>query len=143
MGNVLDLSTPEQFDDLISDRERPVLVDFWADWCGPCKMLAPVLERLSKEYDGRMTFARLNVDEFPEISGRYGVHSLPTMIIFRQRKAATRISGFKPERALRPHLDRYAAPKPSDGALPSAETPAAAGAQAGGLLSGLRRLFGG
>ena len=145
MSNVLDLSAPEQFEDVISDPERPVLVDFWADWCGPCKMLAPVLERLSKEYDGRLTFARLNVDEFPEISRRYGVHSLPTMIIFRQRKAATRISGFKPEGALRPHLDRYAAPKPADEALPNAATPpdAAAGVQTGGLLGGLRRLFGG
>ena len=141
MSNVLDLSAPEQFDDLISDSERPVLVDFWADWCGPCKMLAPVLERLAREYDGRLTFARLNVDEFPEISRRYGVHSLPTMIIFRRRKAATRISGFKPEGALRPHLDRYAAPKPADEALPNAGTqPDAA---TGGLLGGLRRLFGG
>ena len=144
MGNVLDLSAPEQFEDVISDPERPVLVDFWADWCGPCKMLAPVLERLAREYDGRITFARLNVDEFPEIGRRYGVHSLPTMIIFRQRKAATRISGFKPEGALRPHLDRYAGPKAEDGALPNAGTPpdAAAGGQARGLLGGLRRLFG-
>ena len=141
MGKMMNFSSPEQFDEVISDPDRPALVDFWAEWCGPCKMVAPVLERLSKEYDGRMTFAKLNIDEFPEISSRYGVRSIPTLIIFRNGKTATRISGFQPEGALRPHLDRYATPKPADEAIPNADTqPDAA---AGGLLGGLRRLFGG
>ena len=128
--------------------ERAVLVDFWAEWCGPCKMLSPVIERLASEYEGRMNFVKLNVDDFPEISNRYSVRSIPTTIIFRDGKAASRFTGFKPEQAFRPHLERYAL-QPEGAAVPEgealaadAEAPAAEG-EAGGLFAGLRRLFGG
>jgi thioredoxin 1 len=145
MGKIVDLTEAEQFDEVISDPERPAIVDFWADWCGPCKMMTPVLERLAREYDGRMTFAKLNVDEFPEISNRFGVRSIPTMIIFRKGKTASRITGFKPEAALRPQLDRYAL-RVEDDASPAlaghAEATAAA-PNGGGLLAGLKRLLGG
>ena len=138
MGKIMNFSSTEQFDEVISDPDRPALVDFWAEWCGPCKMVAPVLERLSQEYEGRMTFAKLNIDEFPEISSRFGVRSIPTMIIFRKGKTATRITGFKPEGALRPHLDRYAL------AAAKTDSPSdAPAAERGGLLGGLRRIFGG
>ena len=138
MAEVLELSKTEQFDELINDPERPTLVDFWAEWCGPCKMVAPVIERLAKEYDGRMTFAKVNVDELPEISNRYGVRSIPTLIVFRGGKAATRITGFKPENALRPQLDRYALPIPD-----SDEQPEAPVETEGGLVGTLKRLFSG
>ena len=138
MGKIMNFSSTEQFDEVISDPDRPALVDFWAEWCGPCKMVAPVLERLSQEYEGRMTFAKLNIDEFPEISSRFGVRSIPTLIIFRKGKTATRITGFKPEGALRPHLDRYALPAAKADSV--SDSPVE---ESSGLLGGLRRLFGG
>ena len=144
MAEVLELSKTEQFDELINDPERPTLVDFWAEWCGPCKMVAPVIKRLAKEYDGRMTFAKVNIDELPEISNRYGVRSIPTLIVFRGGKAATRIIGFKPEKALRPQLDRYALPKPDSDQQPdSGEQPEAPVEKEGGLVGTLKRLFSG
>ncbi len=144
MGKVQSVKEVDQFDQLISDPERAVLVDFWAEWCGPCKMLSPVIERLAREYDGRMNFVKVNIDEFPEISSRYKVRSIPTTIIFRQGKAASRFTGFKPEQAFRPHLERYAL-QVEGGAAPEsdgAEAPAAEGG-GGGIFAGLRRLFGG
>ena len=144
MANILEISKTEQFDEIINDPERPALVDFWAEWCGPCKMVAPVIEKLAKEYDGRMTFAKVNVDELPEISNRYGVRSIPTLIVFREGKTATRITGFKPESALRPHLDRYALPKPESDEQPdSDEQPEAPVEQGSGLVGTLKRLFSG
>lgn len=144
MADILELSKTEQFDEIINDPERPTLVDFWAEWCGPCKMVAPVIEKLAKEYDGRMTFAKVNVDELPEISNRYGVRSIPTLIVFREGKTATRITGFKPENALRPHLDRYALPKPEAGEQPNSdEQPEAPVEQGSGLVGTLKRLFSG
>ena len=145
MGKVRELKTSEQFEEIIKDHERAAFIDFWAEWCGPCKMVAPVVERLAKEYDGRMTFVKVNVDEFPEISRRYSVRSIPTMIIFREGKAATRISGFKPEGQLRPHIDRYALKAGDDegelAAVGAGEAVSSGGG--GGLIAGLKRLFGG
>ena len=144
MADVLELSKTEQFDEIINDPERPTLVDFWAEWCGPCKMVAPVIKRLAKEYDGRMTFAKVNVDELPEISNRYGVRSIPTLIVFRGGKTATRITGFKPEKALRPQLDRYALPKPESNQQPdSGEQPEAPVEERSGFVGALKRLFSG
>lgn len=140
MGKVRDLDSVAEFDDLIAGPERPALIDFWADWCGPCKMVAPVVERLAREYEGRMAFAKLNIDEFPEVSQRYGVKSIPTLIIFRQGKPATRITGFKPEAALRPHIDRYALPAEVPDAAPDS-APEAGAATGSGLLGALKRLF--
>ena len=144
MADILEISKTEQFDEIINDPERPALVDFWAEGCGPCKMVAPVIEKLAKEYDGRMTFAKVNVDELPEISNRYGVRSIPTLIVFREGKTATRITGFKPEKALRPHLDRYALPKPASDEQPdSDEQPETPVKQGSGLVGTLKRLFSG
>lgn len=145
MGKVKELKAPEQFEEIIKDPGRAAFIDFWAEWCGPCKMVGPVVERLAKEYDGRMTFTKVNVDEFPEISRRYGVRSIPTMIIFREGRAATRITGFKPEAQLRPHIERYAR-KAGDGegelaAVGAGEPGSPDGG--GGLFAGLKRLFGG
>ncbi len=141
MKYVQDLSAVEQFQAVIADPQMPTLVDFWADWCGPCKAMAPVLERLAREYDGRIAVAKLHVDEFPEIRQRYGVQSIPTLVLFKGGKPAMRLSGFQSEVALRPYLERHALsePVPEPAAEPwSGDRPAT-----GGLRAGLKRLFGG
>ncbi len=120
----------EELQGLLAEADCPVLVDFYADWCGPCRAMAPILERLAKEYRGRVEFVRVNVDEYPEVNRRYGVRSLPTMTLFRDGKSVSRFVGFRTEAAIRPHLDRYASPKP-----PELERPE-------GLLARLRRILG-
>jgi len=96
------------FDAEVLKSDLPVLVDFWAPWCGPCKMIAPVLEKLAGDYDGKLKVCKVNTDESPETPGKYDIHGIPTLIIFKQGKEAERMVGFMPEPALRakinPHL---------------------------------------
>jgi thioredoxin 2 len=86
----------------------PVVVDFWAPWCGPCKMIAPALEHLSRTHAGRLKVVRLNVDDAPAISARYGVQGIPLLVIFRDGEEVDRLVGAAPERQietwLSPHL---------------------------------------
>ncbi len=120
----------ELFDELLGSEEL-LFVDFYADWCGPCKAVAPVVERAAKRYAGRITFGKLNIDGSPRTAARFGVRSIPTIILFRNGKQTTRLQGFVPDDRLRVHLDRYTPP-------PEAE-PEEARAPGRGLLS---RLFG-
>ncbi len=99
----------ELFEELLED-EPLFFVDFYADWCGPCKAVAPVVERAAKHYAGRIAFGKLNIDYSPEPASRYGVRSIPTMILFRDGKQASRMQGYIPDGKLRVHLDRYAPP---------------------------------
>lgn len=82
-----------------------VLVDFWAAWCGPCKMIAPVLEKLAPTYDKKVTFAKLNVDDFSDVAQEYGVMSIPCLIIFKDGEEVDRIVGYGGEAPLRDKLD--------------------------------------
>lgn len=96
--------TAETFDQTISTPGVPVLVDFWADWCPPCRALGPTIERLATELEGQAVIAKLNVDEAGEIAQRYGISSIPTMIVFRDGKPAERLVGAAPADAIKAQL---------------------------------------
>jgi thioredoxin 1 len=81
-GNIVNISD-DSFENDVLQAEGPVLVDFWAEWCGPCKMIAPVLEQVADEYDSKLRVAKLNIDDNPESAPRYGVRGIPTLILFR------------------------------------------------------------
>ena len=73
----------EGFEDEVLRADKPVLVDYWAEWCGPCKMIAPILEEIAEEYDGRVTIAKLNIDNNPHTPPRYGIKGIPTLMLFK------------------------------------------------------------
>ena len=94
-----------KFDEAVLKADMPVLVDFWAPWCGPCRMVAPVVEELSTEYDGRVSFVKVNVDHSPKIASQYGIMSIPTLMIFKDGQPVSNIVGFRPKDELKKSLD--------------------------------------
>jgi len=80
--NIIHVSDAE-FEDVVLNADLPVLVDFWAEWCGPCKMIAPVLKEISEEYDGKIRIAKLNIDDNPATPPRYGIRGIPTLMLFK------------------------------------------------------------
>lgn len=96
---------PKSFDDLLAQADVPVLVDFWAEWCGPCHVLAPTIAQIAREYKGRLIVIKVNVDEKPRIAAAYQIQSIPTIIIFRDGQPVARQSGALPFGALRKLVD--------------------------------------
>lgn len=84
----------------------PVLVDFWAVWCGPCRMIAPIVDELANEYDGKVKVGKLNVDENTDVAAKYGVMSIPTLLVFKNGQPVERIVGFQPKKELAAKLER-------------------------------------
>ena len=95
----------DTFDKTVLQAEMPVLVDFWAQWCRPCLMAAPVLDELADEYEGKMTFAKLDVDQNAKTAVKYGIMSIPNLIIFKDGKPVSQIIGYKPKEELKRSLD--------------------------------------
>jgi len=104
MSNLIDIND-SNFDEIVLKSKTPVLIDFWAPWCAPCKMVAPVVEELSNEYEGKVTFGNVNVDETPKIAVKYGIMSIPTLIIFKNGQPVSNIVGYRPKDQIKQSLD--------------------------------------
>ena len=105
MGEFTKEFTSDNFDNEVIQSTLPVLVDFWAEWCGPCKQIAPVVEELANEYDGKAKFVKLNVDNNPETSAKYGVRSIPTLLIFKGGAPVGQVVGAVPKSVLQARLE--------------------------------------
>jgi thioredoxin 1 len=97
--------TQENFKGDVLESDKPVLVDFWASWCGPCRMIAPIVEQLSTEYDGRAKVGKLDVDECPDIARQYGVMSIPTLVVIKGGEVAAKVVGALPKPRIAEMID--------------------------------------
>ncbi|HWM22422.1 MAG TPA: thioredoxin [Ilumatobacteraceae bacterium] len=107
-NGIVNLSTAT-FDETVSGASAPVVVDFWAEWCGPCKMITPVLEELAGELGDQVTIAKLNVDDNPEVAMRFNVMSIPTLLVFQGGEVRKRLVGAKGKSQLLQELDEFLA----------------------------------
>jgi thioredoxin len=107
MAGSISTLTDTTFDETIGSATETVVVDFWAEWCGPCKMIAPILEEIADEHAGKLTVAKLNVDDNPDIARRFDVMSIPTLIVFKDGSAQKRLVGAKGKGQLLAELDEF------------------------------------
>ena len=99
--------TDNTFEEVVMNSSTPILVDFWAEWCGPCKMIAPVLEELAGEMDGQILIGKLDVDHNPDTAMAFGVMSIPTLLLFKDGQPVDRIVGFQPKAQLKKRLETH------------------------------------
>ncbi len=99
--------TESSFDEVVLQAAVPVLVDFWAEWCGPCKMLAPTIEELAGDYSGKAVVGKVNVDQNPGLAEKYGIRGIPTLIIFKNGENVEQVVGVQPKQALQELIDKH------------------------------------
>jgi thioredoxin 1 len=107
MANGITTLTDSTFDEIVNSAELPVIVDFWAEWCGPCKMIAPILEDIAAEQAGNLTIAKVNVDENPDIARRFSVMSIPTLMVFSGGELKKRLVGARGKSQLLEEFDEF------------------------------------
>ena len=100
--------TQDNFPTEVLNSTVPVLVDFWAEWCGPCKMIAPILDELATEYDGKVKVGKVNIDDHQNLAAQFGIRAIPTLLIFKDGQVAEQVVGLKSKRDLKASLDRVA-----------------------------------
>ena len=105
MGSTIPV-TDQTFEEEVLKSEIPVLVDFWAEWCGPCKIIAPILDELSTEYEGKLKIAKVDVDSNAQKAGEYGVRGIPTLLIFKSGEPADQVVGAVPKATLKARIDK-------------------------------------
>ncbi len=107
MSEKIETVTDATFDEHVKSSDVPVLVDFWAEWCGPCKMISPVLEEIAEEQDGKIRIVKLNIDDNLDVTRRFEVMSIPTLILFKDGEPQVRLIGAKPKGALLEEISAY------------------------------------
>lgn len=105
-GGVLHLNSTS-FKEVLKSESRPVLVDFWAEWCTPCRLLSPIFEKLAEKYSDKIVFAKVNVDECPDLAEEYGIMAIPTLILFENGVEIERVVGLVPEKRLESLIKKY------------------------------------
>lgn len=107
MSNAIISVTEANFEKTITEANKPVLVDFWADWCGPCKMIAPILEEVAQEYADKVIIAKLNIDQNPSISPKFGIRGIPTLLLFKEGQVIATQVGALSKLQLKTFLDNH------------------------------------